>query len=35
VVVQRKQDGKLVDAVHDVTFAFAFHAFNPDGTIHQ
>ncbi len=35
VTVQRKQDGKLVDAIHDVTFAFAFHAFNPDGTIHQ
>ncbi len=35
VTVQRKQDGKLVDAVHDVTFAFSFHAFNPDGTIHK
>ncbi len=22
------------DAVHDVTFAFVFHAFHPDGTIH-
>lgn len=35
VVVQRMEDGKLVDAVHDVTFAFSFHAFNPDGTIHK
>lgn len=35
VTVQRKEDGKLVDAVHDVTFAFSFHAFNPEGTIHK
>lgn len=35
VVVQRKVDGRLVDAVYDVTFAFAFHAFHPDGTIHK
>jgi hypothetical protein len=35
VTVQRKQDGKLVDVVHDVTFAFSFHAFNPNGTIHK
>ena len=35
VTVQRMEDGKLVDAVHDVTFAFSFHAFNPDGTIHK
>ena len=35
VVVQRRtKDGKLVDAVHDVSFAFAFHAFHPDGKIH-
>lgn len=34
VVVQRRgKDGKLVDAVHDVSFAFAFHAFHPDGKI--
>ena len=26
---------KLVDAVHDVSFAFAFHAFHPDGKIHS
>lgn len=35
VTVQRKEGGNLVDAVHDVTFAFSFHAFNPDGTIHK
>jgi hypothetical protein len=35
VVVQRRVDGRLVDAVHDLTFAFAFHAFHPDGTIHK
>ncbi|MEN8195233.1 MAG: DUF3179 domain-containing protein [Pseudomonadota bacterium] len=35
VVVQRRtKDGKLVDAVHDVSFAFAFHAFYPKGKIH-
>lgn len=35
VVVQRKVGKERVDVVHDVTFAFAFHAFNPDGTIHK
>ena len=36
VIVQKKgKDGKLVDAVHDVSFAFAFHAFHPDGKIHS
>lgn len=36
VVVQRRTaDGKLVDAVHDVSFAFAFFAFNPKGRIHS
>ena len=34
VVVQRRTDDGLVDAVHDVSFAFAFRAFRPDGTIH-
>ncbi|MDJ0947302.1 MAG: DUF3179 domain-containing protein [Alphaproteobacteria bacterium] len=34
VVVQRKTEDGMVDAVHDVSFAFAFHAFHPDGTIH-
>ena len=27
VVVQRRQDGRLEDVVHHVTFAFVFHAF--------
>ncbi len=35
VVVQRRVGGELVDEVHDLTFAFSFHAFHPDGTIHQ
>ncbi|MDH3241314.1 MAG: DUF3179 domain-containing protein [Alphaproteobacteria bacterium] len=34
VVVQRKTAGRLVDAVHGIDFAFAFHAFHPDGVIH-
>ncbi len=35
VVVQRRtKDGKLVDSVHDVSFAFAFHAFRRKGKIH-
>lgn len=35
VVVQRQQDGSLVDIPYDVTFAFAFHAFRPNGPIHH
>lgn len=35
IVVQRKEGDKLVDAVHDLTFAFTFNAFNPEGTIHK
>ncbi len=34
VTVQRQAGGKKVDVVHDVTFAFVFHAFRPDGVIH-
>jgi len=34
VVVQRKTKDGLVDAVHDISFAFAFHAFHPKGKIH-
>ena len=35
VIVQRRRpDGSLTDAVHDTTFAFAFHAFHPDGVIY-
>ncbi len=35
VVVKRKTGSGLVDAVHDVTFAFTFHAFNPKGKLHH
>ena len=33
VTVQRRQDGELVDVVHDLTFAFTFHAFHPEADI--
>jgi hypothetical protein len=33
VTVQRDVDGTLEDAVYDVTFAFVYHAFMPDGII--
>ncbi len=35
VIVQRRVGDALVDEVHDMTFAFSFHAFHPNGTIHQ
>ncbi len=34
VVVQRKTGSGLVDVPYDVTFAFVFHAFQPEGTWH-
>ena len=34
VVVQREGAAGPEDVVHDISFAFAFHAFFPDGTIH-
>jgi hypothetical protein len=34
VTVQRKTANGLEDIVHDISFAFAFHAFKPKGTIH-
>ena len=34
VIVQRKEGDRLVDVPHDVTFAFAFHAFRPHSPIH-
>ena len=34
VVVQRRTERGLVDAVYDVSFAFAFHAFHPEAPIH-
>ena len=33
VVVQRRLAGGLSDVPYDVTFAFVFHAFRPDGTL--
>jgi hypothetical protein len=35
VVVQRRGNGGLEDTPYDVTFAFVFHAFQPDGTLHR
>ena len=35
VVVQRRTPDGLRDEVHDLTFAFVFHAFVADGTIHN
>ena len=35
VIVQRRRDGRLEDVVHHVTFAFVFHAFEPEGTLHR
>jgi hypothetical protein len=35
VVAQRKAAGGLEDVAYDVTFAFVFHAFHPDGTLHR
>ncbi|MCV6545908.1 MAG: DUF3179 domain-containing protein [Cohaesibacter sp.] len=33
VRVIRQENGKETDIVHDVTFAFVFYAFHPDGTL--
>lgn len=35
VLVQRRTDQGLRDVPYDVTFAFVFHAFRPDGTLHK
>ncbi len=35
VAQRRAADGSLADAVHDVSFAFAFRAFFPTGLIHH
>ncbi|MEE8334013.1 MAG: DUF3179 domain-containing protein [Alphaproteobacteria bacterium] len=35
IVVQRRTANGMVDAVHDLTFAFVFHAFRPGGTLHK
>jgi hypothetical protein len=34
VVVSRNSAGAPIDVPHHVTFAFVFHAFQPDGTFH-
>jgi hypothetical protein len=34
VVVQRETAAGPEDVVHDLTFAFVFHAFHPDGVLH-
>lgn len=34
VVVQRRTEAGFEDVTYSVDFAFAFHAFFPDGTIH-
>lgn len=33
VVVQQRKNGELHDVPYDVTFAFVFHAFHPDGEL--
>jgi hypothetical protein len=35
VLVQRRGAGGLEDIPYDVTFAFVFHAFQPQGTLHR
>jgi len=35
ITVQRRDGDKMVDVVHDLTFAFSFHAFNKDAPIHK
>ena len=35
VTVQRRTPGGAVDVAHDVTFAFTFASFHPDGTLHS
>lgn len=34
VIVERRTGDGYADAIHDVTFAFAFYAFFPDGRLH-
>lgn len=35
VIVRRRIDGGFADIPHHVTFAFVFHAFQPDGRLHS
>lgn len=34
VIVKKRENGKLTDIPYDVSFAFAFSAFRPGGTLH-
>ena len=35
LIVERRDGDAWKDEVHDLTFAFVFHAFVPDGTLHK
>jgi Protein of unknown function (DUF3179) len=35
VIVQRREEDRLVDVPYDVTFAFVFYAFRPNSPIHK
>jgi hypothetical protein len=35
VIVQRREEDRLVDVPYDVTFAFVFHAFRPNSPMHR
>lgn len=35
VLVQHRSDSGLKDVPYDVTFAFVFHAFQPQGALHK
>ena len=35
LIVERRHGDMWKDEVHDLTFAFVFHAFVPDGTLHR
>jgi len=34
IIVQKREGGELKDIAYDITFAFAFAAFRPDGKMH-
>lgn len=35
IIVRQRQGDGWQDVAHDITFAFVFHAFHPNGVIHQ
>lgn len=35
IIVRERQGNKWQDIAHDITFAFVFHAFHPQGVIHM